>query len=134
MSNHDLDPETAKILLEAAQAAARHLGLGEPEYMTICGRGEEIAMSEEQKANPRDTQFKGFAQSLAAEIADTDGWMLSDVEKLIARRAHDLVQHTVGYSLEYLHECGVELSGSMGKRILPSIPDLKEWPEREASK
>jgi hypothetical protein len=46
VGNHDIDPELAQALWEAGKAAARHLGLGEPEYMTICGRGEEIAMQE----------------------------------------------------------------------------------------
>jgi hypothetical protein len=54
-------------------------------------------------------------------------WAESMIQTIIAQRAYDLAQHAVGYSLEYLHECGVSISSDMGKRIQPSIPDLTEW-------
>lgn len=86
-------------------------------------------MPEEQKANPRDTQFKGFAQLLAAEIANTDGWMLSEVEKLIARRAYDLVLHTVWRTIPASGSTIKEYQGLDIEEIAHLIPDMKEWTE-----
>lgn len=86
----------------------------------------------------RDKQFQGFAKLLWEEIMEMTlkGYGKIDVgtdptayELLIARAAHSLVEHTVGYSLEYLHECGHELSGGMGSRITPSIPDMTKLPD-----
>jgi hypothetical protein len=72
----------------------------------------------------RDTRFLGFAALLAAEIANTDGWMLVDVERLIARRAYDLVQHTV----ESCHDREEDIDCRMTEEALFSgIPDLTEW-------
>lgn len=62
----------------------------------------------------------------------SDDETIQEYTQIIANRAYDLVQHTIGHSLEYLHECGHELSGSMSKRILPSIPDMATWPEEQA--
>lgn len=96
----------------------------------------------------RETQFAYFAALLMQEIDEHIGavteWALkhdindekpigrelaSRWKKTIASRAYDLVQHTVGHSLEYLHECGHELSGGMNTRIAASIPDMTAWPE-----
>lgn len=93
----------------------------------------------------RDDQFAGFASLLLKEIdhaieaaadraeqedcAQTPQELTRMVGEIIARRAYDLVQHTIGYSLEYLDECGREIPGSMNKRIQPSIPDMRQWPE-----
>lgn len=97
---------------------------------------------EQERKMSRDTQFQGFAKLLVQEILTemqySTGRTIQDIEKgleaLIARAAHSLVGHTVGYSLEYLHECGHELSGGMGSRITPSIPDMTKLPkEQDAS-
>lgn len=89
--------------------------------------------------NTRDTQFAGFAKLLLDKLGD-GGFVfegaddpdreeqLTRIQTLLARRAYDLVGHTVGYSLEYLRECGIGLSGSMNSRITPSIPDMTELP------
>jgi hypothetical protein len=101
----------------------------------------------------RDTQFAGYAHVLWEELAArinalddecnlteevVDGCVMCNLkperiavvlEQVIAQRAYDLMQHVVGYSLEYLDECGHELSGGMGKRIGASISDLTTWPE-----
>ncbi len=97
-------------------------------------------------ANPRDTQFAGFVKLLSREMFQIPGvWVETAqdreaLEQLVARRAYDLVQHAVGYTLEYLHECGDELAakGGMGSRIQPTIPDITNWkqwglPERKSS-
>lgn len=85
--------------------------------------------------NARDTQFQGFAKALFVEIASEMAKTTSPeaIQQFIARRAYDLVAHTVGYSLEYLHECGKEISGSMNSRITPSIPDITELPKKEGN-
>ncbi len=76
----------------------------------------------------RDTQFAGFAKLLFDETLFMDE---DDMKRHMARRIHDIVQHTIGYSLEYMHECGVELaaSGAWNSRIQPTIPDATKWPE-----
>lgn len=86
------------------------------------------------KPSARDTQFVGFAKLLAEDAAKMPQKAREPIEEmnkrfqlLIAQRAYDLTQHAVGYTLEYLHECGIELSSRMDKRILPSIPDLNDW-------
>jgi hypothetical protein len=93
-------------------------------------------MSEQEE---RSTHFQGFALLLARDLwragyLDFPHTQSSEDSSLpllqmIAEHAYDLVQHTIGYSLEYLHECGHELSGGMGKRIQPTIPDMTAWPE-----
>lgn len=50
-------------------------------------------------------------------------------EEIVAKAAYELVKHTVGHCLEYEDECGMEISGAMGTRILASIPDLPTWAE-----
>lgn len=95
--------------------------------------------------NQRDTQFQGFAKALWDELEQAirqdpgfipEGKSGRDQyipvwQEIIARRAYDLVEHTVGYSLEYLHECGREMPGGMKKRIVPSIPDMTELPKEQ---
>lgn len=86
----------------------------------------------------RDTQFMGFACKLLQELLDQGAYVAISPwvtggdsfksEQLIAQRAYDLAQHVVGHSLEYLHECGHEMSGGMGSRIMQSIPDMKKQP------
>lgn len=93
----------------------------------------------ESKSVGRDTQFAGFAEKLERDIHflafgmyhnhKTGEEVKQATRKMIARRAYDLVRHTVGYSLEYVSECGHPMSGAMGTRLLPSIPDLTKWPE-----
>jgi len=88
----------------------------------------------------RDTRFAGFALLLLEEINNATSYSAraeitgeqefrEKVGLLIARRAYDLVCHTVGYGMEYLDECGKDISGSMGTRVLASIPDMRQWPE-----
>ena len=91
----------------------------------------------------RDTQFQGFASSLGAEIADTDGWNLADVEKLIARRAYDLVHHAIYCNgIDSAYWPGHPLYGQASDiyergttQDVSKIPDLTELPrEREVTK
>lgn len=44
--------------------------------------------------NPRDTQFQGFAKALMSELL-TYFCDFEDMKKTIARRAYDLVEHTI---------------------------------------
>lgn len=71
----------------------------------------------------RDTQFLGFAESLAAEIANTDGWMLVDVEKLIAQRVYDLV----GHALDHAFTNGIIFDTP--EEAANQIPDITALPE-----
>lgn len=99
------------------------------------GKKREKNMSETTN-NARDTQFARFALMLMNEILNVKGmytnpnWRL-DCQDVIARRAYDLNQHSVGHTLEYLHECDIKTSGGMGKRIVPSIPDMTELPKEQ---
>lgn len=70
----------------------------------------------------RDTQFAGFAELLSNELR---GWELSkpDVKQIIARRAYDLVRHTI--------ECTshIDLDRLTSDEHTLRIPDLTTWPE-----
>lgn len=82
----------------------------------------------------RDTQFLGFAASLAAEIANTDGWHLADVEKLIARRAYDLAHHVLrcnGIDIGFWDRRASDLYENEIITDLAGIPDMPELPEVE---
>lgn len=74
----------------------------------------------------RDTQFAGFAALLAAEIADTDGWKLADVEKLIAQRTYDLTQSF------FEHHYGDEAPFKQEEiqRSIHMLPDPTSLPEQ----
>jgi hypothetical protein len=85
----------------------------------------------------RDTQFAKFAELLFDELL-TSGRVYIDTsneywrdewKEIIAQRVYDLSQHSVGYTLEYLHECGLRTPGSMNLSIQPSIPDMTTLPE-----
>ena len=78
-----------------------------------------------KKTLSRDTQFQGFASSLGAEIADTDGWNLADVEKLIARRAYDLVLHATW------NIAPRDLERLWMKEVAAKVPDLPDLPDME---
>lgn len=90
-------------------------------------------------STPRETQFATFAKLLLKEMIEEEFGQLNvnalatgsiaDLEQLIAKRAYDLSQHTVGYTLEYLYECGMRTPGSMNLSIQPSIPDMTTLPE-----
>jgi hypothetical protein len=78
--NHDIDPELAQALWEAGKAAAKHLGLGEPEYMTICGGGVSMqeektinwrAMTPEQRDDVMHEKVMGHARKTATHTSKT---------------------------------------------------------------
>ena len=77
--------------------------------------------------NARDTQFAGFAELLADELR---GWELSrpGVKQIIARRAYDLVCHSVS---QITGQMGDEMeAGTMKPQDCAEyVPDLTEWPE-----
>lgn len=87
------------------------------------------------KSNLRDTQFVGFANLLMQEIDEQVGivtkWgiehdiddetkigkeLYSRWQSVIARRAYDLVQHTLNYG------------GNEIEVIPEGIPDMHKWP------
>jgi hypothetical protein len=83
-------------------------------------------------------QFAGFAKIVVEDLREHGAFPMRPInrsearpliEQIIAQRAYDLVQHTIGYCLEYLDECGREIPGSMKSRIQPSIPDMPTLPE-----
>lgn len=84
-------------------------------------------------ANPRDTQFAGFAKALYQEIEDmtcsfsvlpsADEMKRLECE-IYARRAYDLVAHVL--SNEKLQWRPLE------DISVSDIPDLTEWPEEGA--
>ena len=69
---------------------------------------------------------------LTAEIANTGGWNLADVEKVVAQRAYDLALHVIDH-LNHLPSKRVTLSGSERRayleELLADVPDLTEWPD-----
>lgn len=78
----------------------------------------------------RDTQFADFAELLTAEIADTDGWNLADVEKLVAQRAYDFAYHVL-YCDGIDSSCWNGRASDIYKRETLSrvnaLPDMVEW-------
>lgn len=88
----------------------------------------------EQITSPRDTQFAGFAKLLMQELiqADTgnihtgdDGALSRTWEALIARRAYDLVTHTV------LSLGPANLDVLTADECVQRVPDLAELPTVE---
>jgi hypothetical protein len=70
--------------------------------------------------DPRYTQFQGFAKALLNELT---GYEYSACEQIIARRAYDLVRHTV-LSLSARHfQC------LQDREIVASVPDMTAWAE-----
>lgn len=86
-------------------------------------------------ANPRETQFQGFAKLLFDELPWNDIDILDAANRWeerwkahIARRAYDLVEHVVKSQAQ-----GVDLIWKndrewIAERMQP-IPDLDKWPE-----
>jgi len=82
----------------------------------------------------RDTRFNGAAklliQKLFADPLPARGWReAEETQQIISEFLGVFAAHTVGHSMEYLDECGKDISGSMGTRVLASIPDMRQWPE-----
>lgn len=74
----------------------------------------------------RDTHFLGFAKLLADELKVTGGYPISEVKQLIARRAYDLVAHTIE-NTEH-----IDLDRLSTEEHVPRIPDLTAWPREQA--
>lgn len=71
--------------------------------------------------NPRDTQFIGFAKLLMKDLDAVSTTTYASLDKAreayelaIARRAYDLVGHTLDSVID---------------TYTPSIPDMTEWPD-----
>jgi hypothetical protein len=76
----------------------------------------DIKETKEEK-NARDTQFQGFAKLVMSELLVYFG-DFDDMERIIARRAYDLVAHTLDHAPVTEYECKAK-----------DIPDLAEWPK-----
>ena len=87
----------------------------------------------------RDTQFHGFAKALWDELVRANGYGYIDVNKwdddgidptnyiqVIARRAYDLVKHT----LEHAEAIAFDRL-SIGEHAEQYIPDLTELPKEQ---
>lgn len=92
--------------------------------------------------NNRDTKFQGFAKALDEEIQNAilgmsvDEWTPTRSAKLrkdiIARRAHDLVKHTIESIAAMDYGGGpVNISRIDGMFDAEDIPDLTAWHEEE---
>ena len=89
-------------------------------------RAETYMSSKKEQVNERDAHFQGFAKLLYDELENLhyrrpftpDGYV-REVQTIIARRAYDLMIHTL-YHSRY-------------DRTVPSvsIPDMTAWPENE---
>lgn len=73
----------------------------------------------------RDTQFQGFAKALMEELLTYFG-DFEDMEQIIARRAYDLVAHT----LDHVEAVAFDRL-SIGEHVESFIPDLPELPEEQ---
>jgi len=71
----------------------------------------------------RETQFQGFAKALMSELLTYFG-DFEDMEKIIAHRAYDLVEHTC----ESISNSQVALYPD---EMIRSIPDLTELPKEQ---
>jgi hypothetical protein len=84
--------------------------------------------------NPRDTQFQGFAKVLLDELCEAsivmvetpfqDDWR-EEWEVTIARRAYDLVSHTIR------NTSSRDLDVLDYDEIPPRIPDMLELPKEQ---
>jgi len=84
-------------------------------------------------SNPRDKQFTGFACRLLQELLNQGAyvaiseWATGDdrarSEQLIARRAYDLVSHTLCNTGPMMIDCYSH------EEQIAAIPDLTEWPD-----
>lgn len=76
----------------------------------------------------RDTHFLGFAKLLFREIKEEWNEDLSfdaTLHKIIARRAYDLVKHTIESTSHY------DLDVLLSDEHVAIIPDLTEWETNE---
>lgn len=81
-------------------------------------------------SNPRDTQFKKFADLLFDELfVDGDTWVdtinsywKEEWKETIARRAYDLVVHTLSNTSH------IDLDRLSEEEHAARIPDMVEWP------
>jgi hypothetical protein len=90
----------------------------------------------------RDRQFQGFAKALWKELEDhpyVEIGQLKDCDRehlyrVIARRAYDLVCHSV-FKLNCLdafeHSGYQELHGYTAEEMIAPIPDMIEWPMKQ---
>lgn len=84
---------------------------------------------------PRDTQFIGFAQLLRAEVVkqlilldvDISLEQQAIIDALIAKRAYDLVWHT----LAHIDQSSLPYQPLVS--IIPAIPDMTTWPPEDAA-
>lgn len=95
--------------------------------------------------DPRDTQFTGFAQLLWQDLLDANGMGYINTKEgddpsvgwgpaypaypgyltIIARRAYDLVLHTIDSMNPIAPQC------LDNDEIVHATPDLTEWPKQE---
>lgn len=73
----------------------------------------------------RDTQFQGFAKLLMSELLTHFG-DFEDMERIIARRAYDLVEHTIEHMRPYIY--GEQVAG---QECVSDVPDLTEWAKEQ---
>lgn len=78
---------------------------------------------------PRDSQFAHFAELLVNELLqcrdgqmDASDYWREQANATIARRAYDLVQHTIN------HVNPIALEFTTKSVVSAAIPDMTEWP------
>ncbi len=90
--------------------------------------------------NPRDTHFSGFAQAVVEEMYKLEFWIEPGLEyddmrqafaDIIARRAYDLVLHTVWQTIPASGSTIKKYQGLTIEEIAAMIPDLPELPEEQ---
>lgn len=103
---------------------------------------EPVQVEEKAMERDRDSHFQNFARLLLKELDDTIGKGVKRLEsgmiysgadfaqelgQIVARRAYDLVEHSVDALLPLIYTNGF----SPTTDIFETIPDMTEWPESE---
>lgn len=89
-------------------------------------QGEEL-MSDDIRSN----QFREAARSIVADIANTDGWQLANVEKLVAEHLYDFACHvTQNIMPNDLHD--MDAGTKTQQEVLSIVPDMAELPEEKS--
>ncbi len=114
----------------ALDCAGSIIALTRPQALIVSDwfrtKAQTFMSSKKEQVNERDAHFQGFAKLLYDELENLhyrrpftpDGYV-REVQTIIARRAYDLMIHTL-YHSRY-------------DRTVPSvsIPDMTAWPENE---
>jgi hypothetical protein len=67
--------------------------------------------------------FHGFATDITAEIANTDGWNLADVERMVAEHLYQFAVHILMHTTPVAGSPIKKYQGMTLDEIVQAIPD-----------